>query len=81
MGIPQLPRKRVPTSVLPNFRRPLALIVEASTNLLAVEFVAFIEAVNSIESAHDRLKLEVHGAVLVRLVDIDALYGAELKGH
>jgi hypothetical protein len=64
--------------MLPNIRSELALIVEASTNLLAVELVAFVEAVNSIESTHDGLELEVYDAVLVGFVDVDALDGAEL---
>jgi hypothetical protein len=64
--------------MLPNIRSELALIVEASTNLLAIELVAFVEAVNSIKSTHDGLELEVHDAVLVGFVDVDALDGAEL---
>jgi hypothetical protein len=64
--------------MLPNIRSELALIVEASTNLLAIELVTFVEAVNSIESTHDGLELEVYDAVLVGFVDVDALDGAEL---
>jgi hypothetical protein len=71
--------KRIAPSMLPNLRRPLALVVEASTNLSAVELVAFVEAVDSVESAHDGLKLEVHSAIFIRFVDVDALDGAELK--
>jgi hypothetical protein len=65
--------------MLPNIRSELALIVEASTNLLAIELVAFVEAVNSIESTHDGLEFEVYDAVLVGFVDVDALDGAELE--
>jgi hypothetical protein len=65
--------------MLPNIRSELALVVEASPNLLAIELVAFVEAIDSIECAHDGLELEVYDAVLVGFVDVDALDGTELE--
>jgi hypothetical protein len=66
-------------SVLPNPSMELSLIIILRTNLTTSEFVPFVKAIDSIESAHDRFKLDIYHTVLVGFVDLDLLDGTKLE--